>query len=404
MDYRPIPDDRTEQFRSYLRYAFEPERGPREDADEDEEDRPGDPRGLFDGDDLLCVCRHHWFRARQRGRWTEMPGLSAVASPPEHRRKGHVARLLAASLEEYRDRGDYLTALWAFEHPFYERQGWGLANKYAEYECSPDALAFARREATRISDSERPAGEFRRVEADDWAALDSVLAAHDERFDLAIDRTEEWWRTRVFESWRSDPYVYAWDDETGETRGYVVYRVEDEAGGKKLAAAELAHADREARLNLLRFLANHDSQVETVRVYGTDDARLLDEVADPAAVDCEIKPGPMVRLVDVPAAIEALEYPGADGRFDLAVSDPLADWNDRRFRVEIEDGRATCEMVDSEDADAEVGVATLSQLYVGYHSVADAEAFGDLDVRSSAARETLEAMFPPREVFLPENF
>ncbi|MFC4553370.1 sterol carrier protein domain-containing protein, partial [Halorussus sp. GCM10023401] len=47
---------------------------------------------------------------------------------------------------------------------------------------------------------------------------------------------------------------------------------------------------------------------------------------------------------------------------------------------------------------------TLSQVYVGYHSVADAERLGDLEVRDAAVRETLTAMFPPRDVFLREGF
>ncbi|USZ68406.1 sterol carrier protein domain-containing protein [Halorussus salilacus] len=124
-------------------------------------------------------------------------------------------------------------------------------------------------------------------------------------------------------------------------------------------------------------------------------------------VTCEVKPGPMVRLVDVPAAVTALDYPdrtnAASAAFVLSVSDPLAEWNDRTFRIAVADGRATCEPTDA-DPDAEVGVSTLSQLFVGYHSVADAETLGDLELRDSTARETLEAMFPPTDVFLREGF
>ncbi|USZ76130.1 GNAT family N-acetyltransferase [Halorussus vallis] len=413
MNYRPLPEDRYDQFREYLNYAFNPESGPEvDDEDWDPAEQPGAMRGLFDGEDLLCVCRHYWFRTRVRGRWTEMPGLSAVASPPEHRRKGHVAAMLAESLAEYHDRGDFLTALWAFEHPFYAKYGWGLTTKYVSYECSPDVLDFARE---RVDDDAERAGEFRQVDADDHEELDAVLAADNEPYELALDRTEKWWRKRVFESWRKDPYAYAWERD-GEIRGYLVYTVEKEGDGKQLAVRELAAVDDEAYRHCLRFLANHDSQVETVRIYGPERTDLFDRVRDPADVDCEVKPGPMVRLVDVPAAFEALDYGGADGdanvvrvsgEFTLAVTDPLAEWNDRTFRVAIDDGRATCDPADEisvADADARVGVGTLSQVYVGYHSVADAERLGDLEVRDAAVRETLTAMFPPRDVFLREGF
>jgi predicted acetyltransferase len=419
MEYRALPEDREAQFDRYLRYAFSPEDGPPddEDLDRDLDEWPGDERAVFDDGEMRCVCRHYWFRTRHRGRWTEMPGLSAVASPPEHRRQGYVTRLLAESLSEYRDRGDYLTALWAFEHPFYDRQGWGLATKYVRYECDPDALSFARRGV------DAAAGQFRSVDADDHEALNAVLAADHPDHDLAIDRTERWWRTSVFESWRTDPYAYGWVDDEGELRGYVVYRVEDEDDGKRLAVQELAAADPEARLHCLRFLANHDSQVERVSLYAPLETDLLDRVADPADVDCEVKAGPMVRLVDVPRAVEALEYPEApDAEFTLAVDDPLADWNDATFRLAVEDGRATCERVasgataeeamDAGDAAASVsetaavttGVGPLSQVYVGYHSVADAERLTGFEVRDPAAREALSAMFPGRDVFLREGF
>jgi predicted acetyltransferase len=421
MDYRPLPEDREEQFQQYTHYAFRPQAGPTEDYGDPPSERPGDPRALFDGDEMLCVCKHHWFRARFRGQWIEMPGIAAVASPPEHRRQGYVSRLMAESLAEYRERGDFLTALWAFKHPFYERHGWGLANKFVRYECDPAALAFARDHAS---------GQFRRLSADEYDSLNPVIAAHAADYELEIDRTEEWWRDCIFESTRGDPYVYVWEKD-GEARGYVGYRISDGDDGRVFQAYEFAHADREARRNLLRFIANHDSQVERASIYAPHDTSLLDAARDPEEIECKIEPGPMVRLVDVPTAFEALEYPAdLDASFTVAVEDSLADWNDATFGVTIADGRATCErVVDSSDSpdsldssddpddpddpavtggasspDVTTDVSTLSQVYVGYHSVADAEAFGDFDVRDPEAREALAAMFPERGVFLREGF
>lgn len=400
MDYRPLPSDKAEQFQDYLQYAFQLERGPQDEHDWDPAEQPGDARALFSDDEMLCVCRHYWFQVRHRGRWTEMPGLSAVASPPEYRRKGHIRELLVESLEEYRERGDYLAALWAFEHPFYEKYGYGLATKWVEYECSPDVLEFARDAAS---------GEFRSVEADDFELLDPILAAHGDRFELTMDRSEQWWRKRVFENWSKDPYVYVWEDDDGEVRGYLVYRVEDEDDGKRLEVHDFAYADEEAYLNLLRFCANHDSQVETVTLYGPNETTLLDRVRDPAEVECEVKPGPMVRLVDVPAAIEALDYATVTGEFTLSVADPLADWNDRTFRVVVENGNATCEPTaedadHDEDPDVQTNVSTLSQVYVGYHSVEDAKRLGTLEIGDESTEETLTAMYPSRPVFLREGF
>ncbi|WP_158056937.1 GNAT family N-acetyltransferase [Halorussus halophilus] len=408
MDYRSLPDERTKQFQDYLQYAFSPEKGPQDDHDWDPDEQPGEARALFSGDEMLCVCRHYWFRVRLRGRWHEMPGLSAVASPPEHRRKGHIERLLVESLAEYRERGDYLTALWAFKHPFYAKYGWGLCQKFVEYDCSPDVLTFARDSAS---------GEFRRLEADDYEQLEPVLAAHGEAYELAMEYSEQWWRKRVFEAHNEDPYVYAWADDDGEVRGYLVYWVKEGDDGKRLFVRDHAYADEEAYLNLLRFCANHDSQVETIKFFEPNETTLFDRVDDPAELNCEVKPGPMVRLVDVPAAIEALDYSDVTGEFTLSVTDPLAEWNDRTFRVVVESGLATCEPIDASvttdadadpepepDADVRTNVSTLSQLYVGYHSVADATTLGTLEVADSTVEALLAAIFPARPVFLREGF
>ncbi|WP_227354551.1 GNAT family N-acetyltransferase [Haladaptatus salinisoli] len=389
-EYRPLPSERTDEYRRFLRYAFRPEAGP--ELDKDDGPDLGDRRGLFEGDDLLCVCKHHWFTARVRGEWHGVAGLSAVASPPENRRRGLVARMLAESLSEYREKGVVFSALWPFDYGFYRRYGWGTVTKYTKYETTPDALAL---------DTE-PTGEFRRLDADDWELLGPVLDAHGERYALTLDRTEEWWRHRVFEGWLKDPYVYAWMRD-GEARGYIVYTVQEDGDDKQFRVWELAHVDDEAYRHLLRFVQYHDSQVERVRLYEPENAALLDVVDDPREVDCEIRTGPMFRLVDVSRALERLSYPdGADGRIVLRVSDPLAEWNEGTFELVTGDA-VRCERTDA-DPDVTTDVNTLSQLVAGYHSVEDAERFGGLVVETPRVSNRLATLFPKRDVFLREGF
>ena len=72
-----------------MRYAFSPEDGPYDpEADDDDREHLAEYRGLFDGDEPVAVCGHHDFALRVRGRDRDVAGLSAVASPPEHRRRG----------------------------------------------------------------------------------------------------------------------------------------------------------------------------------------------------------------------------------------------------------------------------------------------------------------------------
>jgi len=392
MEYRPVPVDSAD-FRRFLSYAFRPEDGP-PDLDEEPPSLAtvGEARGLFDGDDLLTVCKHHWFTARVGGVSHPLAGLSAVATPPEHRRRGLVRRLVEHALDEYRDRGAYLSALWPFKHPFYRQFGWALANRYASQTFDPAVLGGFHAGTT---------GTIRPLEPDEYESLARVLDAESGHRPLFVERTEEWWRKRTFEGWETDPNVYGLERD-GELRGYLVYSFERDGDDREMRVGELAAIDREARHELFRFISDHDSQVASVQLYGPPDDLLLDAVDDPADVEVAIKPGPMVRLVDVPAAIEARPLQGT-GTVTIEVTDSVAGWNDGRFRIDVADGEASCVAVD-EDPDATCSVGALSQLYVGYRSVAALEEGGELTVASGGARTLLDEAFPTGPVFLRERF
>jgi predicted acetyltransferase len=395
--YRPVPDDRIDEYRAIQRYAFSPAEPTEPVESVDELPRRatlGARHGLFDGEELLCTATHHWFTTTVRDGEHPLAGLAGVATPPENRRQGLIARLLRESLAEYREHDQYLSALWPFEYAFYRQYGWAQAGTTAIYECDPEALAFA---AEIECD-----GEFQRLGPDDFTAMDPVLAAAGEGVSLWMRRSEEWWRDRIFTGRENDPYVYGVERD-GDLRGYVVYHI-DADDGRTMRVEECNAIDNAAFLDLLQFILYHDSQVDRVRIRGRVDWPLADLADDPRAIDCELVPGGMVRIVDVERALSALDYPAAaEGRVVLSVDDPIAAWNDDTFALAVRDGAATCTPVD-ESLDARIAITTLSQLFVGHFSVEHARMAGDLTVESDEVAARLAAMFPPRDVTLSEDF
>lgn len=115
LEYRSLTAD-DERFDRHVRYAFRPEAGPH--ADDEEERRNLSElrarRGLVKGDDLVAICGYFDFSARIRGEFRRLGGVSAVATPPEYRRRGYVERLLRELAGEFRDEGIHFSALWPF--------------------------------------------------------------------------------------------------------------------------------------------------------------------------------------------------------------------------------------------------------------------------------------------------
>jgi len=410
--YRPVPADRRERYREILHHAFAIEQGPRTrdtgtgSDDTDAEEWPpalSDPRGAFEDDRLVSVCKLYYLDAVVHDGYATIGGLGGVATPPEHRREGHVRQLAAGALEEYRENGVGLVALWPFSTPFYRNLGWGVANTYTRYELPPAQLAFGR---------DTP-GTMRRLEPGDWELLRPVERAHGEGTALSLRRSERWWRDRTLAAWPGDtaPYVYGYERD-GELRGYVLYTVESGDDGPRLRVTDLAYADTEAYHGLLGFLSDHDSQVGTIVLRRAAETDLLDRVPDPGSIECAVETGPMVRLTDVAKGLERYPWPDdVDFRFTLGVTDPLLDRNHGLFDVAVEDGTATVSPVDGEgeadeptDAEVWIDVATLSQLYVGSYDLRDAERFGELTIRREALDEPLSAAFPGRSVCLREFF
>ncbi|WP_435360477.1 GNAT family N-acetyltransferase [Haloarchaeobius sp. DFWS5] len=411
VDYRSLSDSDADRelFHNFVNYAFRPQEGPPAfdpDEEDDEEWALWDNRVVYgDDDEPRCVCRHYWFETTLRGVPVEMPGLSAVASPPEHRRDGNVRRMLRASLEEYDEREAPICALWPFQYSFYHKYGWDTCNHRSELSFDPEVLE-------PVLDGQDAGGTFRQLDADDWEAVDAVYQEMTADEDLGVDRTEDWWRHRRFEGWDDDPFVYGWERD-GELRGYVFYEFESGDDGRTMATWELGHVDHEAFLACLQFCYNHDSQVSEVTLHRGVDPLFLDLVEDTYDVEITQKPGPMVRVVDVVRALETIPYAeSVETTLTFDVSDPLADWNDGRFELSVEDGTGVCERLDSQDMDTESGpqpdvnldIAALSQLVVGYHEFDRLALSANVEPRNDDARADLAALFPPQETFLRDFF
>ncbi len=137
MQYRAITGEQElATYREMVRLAFNVSQEHVDFSQSISPFTPDNSRGMFDDEGrLLCGMLildngALYFRGEN-----PIPTalISAVASPPEHRRKGYIRRMFEGMFHEQRELGVALTALYPFYFPFYRSFGYELAHDAAHY-------------------------------------------------------------------------------------------------------------------------------------------------------------------------------------------------------------------------------------------------------------------------------
>lgn len=295
-------------------------------------------------------------------------GLAAVATAPTARRRGVGRALCRHALRVGRERGDVLSVLYPFRPSFYHALGWGVVGELHSYRFVARALPDFD-EAAAV----RPAGPG------DREAIAACYARVAARSTGPIDRDRGIWSLHL-----DAPGVHAFVFERGKVRGYVLVHfgrgVAPDAGS--LHVRELVAEDEAAYFGLLGWIAAQRDQVRQVRYDARPDERLDLLLADPRPpayrptrglwfpVARRIR-GPMLRVLDVPAALAARpcwsEEPAFGLTLAIEVDDAEIPENRGPWDMAIEERGARVHPRHAPGADARLttDAATFAQIYVG---------------------------------------
>lgn len=394
VEIRPIRDEEVEEFAFLDAYAFNSERTPEALQEAAAFTRATCPLewslAAFADGRMAAGLRVLPFAMRINGGAVAMGGVSGVACLPEHRRRGHVDALLRRSLADMRERGQVVSGLYTPHYPLYRRYGWEAASLGVRYSFGPKDVQVA-----------RPPREnrCRRVSADEWPTLNAVYEEYTRGRNGPLVRAEIWWREEVFGGKRRPHDAALWEGARGEGLGYVVYRTRRFERSDRpfprsvLQVRELIALDGEAYAGLVSYLLRHDLD-DRIEWYASLEEPLLNVLSDPWRVRMEVWPGLMLRLVDVPRALEArpcLEQ--AQGRrLVLAVRDRTAPWNEGVWKIEVDDGRLFVKAA-SEQPDLTLEVRTLAALYNGHLTPAEAARVGLLEVGRRSSLDEAAGIF-----------
>jgi predicted acetyltransferase len=295
-------------------------------------------------------------------------GLTWVAVHPEARRRGVLRAMMRHHLDDLRERGEPVSALFAAEPAIYGRFGYGLTSSWVELTVPRGAalrdvpgaadLTASFETADRVRHGPLVADLFERARANHpgWVSRSrGALWASAFLVPASTARGQD------------DLRLLTVRDRGGDVRGYALFtrRMDWSATGANgtVSVREAITLDGAAAYALWSRLLDLDltARVE-VRRRPVDDV-LLHLLVDVRAADPRFGDALWVRIVDLPTALAARRYP-APVEVVLDVADALCPWNAGRWRLKSGPDGASCEPADAE-ADLALDVRDLASAYLG---------------------------------------
>ena len=347
-----------------------------------------------EGDDFVAGAAAVPFQLTVPGGGTvPCAGVTQVATLPSHRRLGLAAALMRRQLDEFRDTGQSVAYLWASEAAIYQRFGYGLGSLEAAFRIRREKSAFLREARSR--------GRVRLAERGDALKLipDVYERVRPTRPGM-VDRSDAWleyvFKDRGHDRHGSGPLFFAIYEDGDGPQGYAAYRVKHgwshtEGPDFKLEVEEMVTATGDAYGALWRYCFGVDL-VRTVHGWKRPaDEPLLHMLVEPRALALQARDGTWIRLVDVPAALEARRY-SHEGRIVLELDDEFGPWNDGTYELDGGPDGATCRPTGAEP-DLSLQVEDLGAAYLGAISFRSLAAAGRVTEQTPGALRTADAMF-----------
>jgi predicted acetyltransferase len=345
--------------------------------------------GAFEGKRAVGGAGAFPFELSVPGGTVPCAGVTVVGVYPTHRRRGILTSLMRAQLDDVRERGEPVAALWASDERIYGRYGYGLASLVGEIELPRQHGAFAGPFEAR--------GTVRYVEPADVPVTLGPIWDHvlRERPGM-LRRSTDWWEARVvYDSpqWRggAGPKRFAVVELDGTVEGYAIYRhAPNWEGGfdaGKMVAIEVLARSLQAERELWRYLLDMEwTSKLSARLLPLDHPLLL-IVAESRRLRMRIGDGLWVRLVELGTALGSRSY-SAPGPLVVQVADDFCPWNAGRWKLEDGEARKT-----RAEADLACDVTALGSVYLGGFTFGRLVRGGRVEELKPGAAARADAMF-----------
>jgi predicted acetyltransferase len=304
-----------------------------------------------------------------------MAGLSWVSVHPDHRRRGVLRQMITHHFAQLHEQGVALSGLHAAEVGIYGRFGYGISSLELVLELERGAVFTAPSLEDSVS---RVTTRLVKADSDDAARL-----AHDLHLSCAEDalgavtRPERMARPEFVDlpltRQGREPWQVLIAHVDGQPAGYAVFSRQskwtDFRAKGTVAVREMAAIDPVTYLALARRLVDFDLTASiTINGRAADDP-LVWWAGGPRGLGVKTFDSLWLRLIDVGAALIERGY-SSPCDIVLDVVDPTCPWNQRVWRLTVDDdGVGTCQPT-SDEANVRLPVQALGAAYLGSRSIA----------------------------------
>lgn len=355
----------------------------------------------FEDATMVATSANFSFDMTVPGATAGCAGVTMVSVAPTHRRQGLLNRMMRALVDDARDRGEPLAALFASEEAIYPRYGFGLAADQGNVDIEAPRMRFF---------DEAPSGATRLIEHDEaLAALPPIYNRVRTAVPGMLSRTSDWWRShRLGEASGpgegGSPLRHAVWSGSGGDDGYVLYTQHAawSRGGTsemRVVVDELVGATPDALRALWGYVLSIDLAEKVEAWYLPSDLPLRLMVTEPRRLRFAKSESLWLRLVEAETALNARSY-GPGGSVVIELSDSFCPWNEGRYRISPEGATRT------EDAPGvRIDAASLAAAYLGEFTFNELARARRCEVLNPAALDEADRLFwTARSPWCPENF
>jgi predicted acetyltransferase len=355
--------------------------------------------GALEGDDVVGCGGAYTFGLIVPGGQVRSAGITAVGVLPSHRRRGILRQMMTWLFAQARERAEPVAILWASEAAIYQRFGFGPGTLQTNLEAVRDKVRFIR--------PVDPPGRVRIVDLDEAVErFPPVYEASRRSTPGAVTRTEARWRFEMLADGEWMRYgngakVRAMYEVDGVPRGYAIYRTRgdwDHTGPKGvITVLEVCALDAIVEQAIWEWIVGIDL-IGTIRVLrGPAPHPLQLMVTEPRRLGTTVTDGTWLRIIDLPAALEARAYRGP-GTLVIDVTDEFCPWNAGRWRLAVDgDGAVGSTSVTAAPGsavpDLTLDISDLAAVYLGAFRVSDLARAGRVRECRPGALATTDDLF-----------